>query len=184
MGGMSGSPVTSARGAALAVVSTSNYKQVVSMTKWILIHEALTALSKRRTTHPIDRYIDAFRETGWLVVPIAAGGDSIVFRLPNGNILHITNKILTQELGTRPFDLPILHRGFIPSPGGLKVFYFVQPEAQTPVSETAMRQFERQIQQSGWLLSDCNQHQLGIYSGETKLLDPFAVERMPFWRKD
>ena len=33
----------------------------------------------------------------------------------------------------------------------------------------------------GWVLYDATQRQLGIYEGAIKLLDPFAVERMPFW---
>lgn len=114
---------------------------------------------------------------------IATGGDSIVFKLDDGNILHITNKTLTTELGTRFFDLPILQRGARSSSGGQLVHYFVQPEAQTPVSEGAMRDFQKAIEVSGWMLSDRGQYQLGLFKGDTKLLDPFAVERIPFWRR-
>jgi hypothetical protein len=89
---------------------------------------------------------------------------------------------VTAELGTRFFDLPMIERGAIDSPGGQQVHYFVQPEAETPVSERAMREFQRQIEVQGWMLSDRSQHQLGIFGGQTKLLDPFAVERIPFWR--
>ena len=56
----------------------------------------------------------------------------------------------------------------------------MQPEAVTPVSERAMRDFQRRIETYGWMLSDRSQHQLGIFDSETKLLDPFAVERIPF----
>jgi hypothetical protein len=144
------------------------------------IQDALLALRKRRTAHPISRYIDAFAGTQWLVTTVAVGGESLVFRLANGNILHITSLILTPELGTRFFDLPMLAQGFVPSSGGINLFYFVQPEAKTPVSESEMRAFAREIEKSGWLFVDRNQRQLGIYQGETKLLDPFAVEAMPF----
>jgi hypothetical protein len=144
------------------------------------IQDALLALSKRRTAHPITRYIYALAGTQWLVTIVAVGGESLVFRLANGNILHITSLILTPELGSRFFDLPMLTRGVIPTPGDVNVFYFVQPEALTPVSECEMLAFAREIEKSGWLFADPNQHQLGFYQGEIKLLDPFAVVPRPF----
>jgi hypothetical protein len=129
------------------------------------------------------RYALAFKRSRWLVTTvIAVGGDSIVFKLADGHVLHITDKMVTSELGTRFFDLPMIERGAIDSPGGLQMHYFVQPEAETPVSERAMREFQRRIEAQGWMLSDRSQRQLGIFGGETKLLDPFAVERIPFWR--
>ena len=143
----------------------------------------LTRTARYRTIHPLTRYIVAFAGTRWLVTSvIAIGGDSIVFKLDDGRVLHVTNKILTPELGTRFFDLPVIERGAIESMGGQQVHYFVQPEAKTPVSERAMRDFQRRIETHGWMLSDRSQHQLGIFDGETKLLDPFAVERIPFWQ--
>jgi hypothetical protein len=133
-------------------------------------------------SHPIERYVDAFRGSRFLVTSVVAmGGDSIVLKLENGHILHITNKLLTPELGTRFFDLPMLDRGAVSSPGGIAIAYFVQPEAITPVSEQAMRNFQHAIEAHGWMLSDRSQRQLGIFHGETKLLDPFAAERIPFW---
>jgi hypothetical protein len=73
--------------------------------KPIPISEALLALSQRRTEHPIGRYVDAFAGTGWLVTTLAVGSDSVVFKLANGNILHITAKLLSPELGTPLFRL-------------------------------------------------------------------------------
>lgn len=149
------------------------------------IHDVLLELTRTAqhgTIHPLSRYIVAFTGARWLVTSvIAIGGDSIVFKLDNGRVLHVTNKILTPELGTRFFDLPMIERGAIESSGGQQVHYFVQPEAETPVSERAMRDFQRRIEAHGWILSDRSQRQLGIFDGETKLLDPFAVERIPFW---
>lgn len=137
----------------------------------------------RTGSHPLGRYIEAFASSDKRATAvIAAGGDSIVLRLSGGDVIHVTNKVVTPALGCRSFDLPIIEKGAIPSPGGQEVHYFIQPEAQTPVSERAMREFQRDIAEEGWMLSDRSQHQLGLYGGETKLLDPFAVERIPFWR--
>ena len=148
----------------------------------IPIQDALRALAPKRTAHPIGRYQTAFERSDLLVTAtLGTGGDSVVFGLSDGRVLHITNKILTPEIGTRFFDLPILERGAIDSPGNVWVHWFVQPEALTPVSQTAMRQFQRAIE-AGWVLVDAHQRQLGIYEGVTRLLDPFAVERAPFWR--
>jgi hypothetical protein len=110
---------------------------------------------------------------------IAAGADSLVFKLGNGNILHITARIVVPSYGTRFFDLPIIERGEIEQENGIKIFHFVQPEALTPVSERAWREFKRNIGAQGWLMADSGPHQLGYYAGETKLLDPFAVQRIP-----
>jgi hypothetical protein len=134
--------------------------------------------------HPLPRYRVAFagferRASG----VIAIGGDSIVLRLEDGDVLHVTNKILTPALGRRPFDLPMLERGAQPSPGGMDVWWFTQPEAQTPVSEAEMRAFQARIGDDGWLLSDRSPSQLGTWRGEVYLLDPFAAERDPFSRR-
>jgi hypothetical protein len=130
----------------------------------------------------LNRYADALRASTWQASSvIAVGGDSIVFRLNDGRVLHICNKILTPELGTRFFDLPMLERGSFDSTGGIQIYYFVQPLARTPVSERAMRDFRDMIRTHGWTLSDSSQYQLGLFEGETKLLDPFAVERTPFY---
>lgn len=150
------------------------------------LHDVLAELTRtqRGSGHPLSRYTAAFVGSRWLVMSVTAiGGDSIVFKLDNGHVLHVTNKMLTPELGTRYFDLPIIERGAVDSPGGQQVHYFVQPEAVTPVSERAMRDFQRAIEADGWMLSDRSQHQLGVFESETKLLDPFAVERIPFWRR-
>ena len=139
--------------------------------------------TQRDTNHPLGRYVAAFKDSPWLVLSVVAiGGNSIVFKLEDGNILHVTNKVLTSELGTRFFDLPMIKRCALQSPGAQQVHYFVQPEAETPVSECAMRDFQRQLEPHGWMLSDRSQHQLGVFQGETKLLDPFAVERIPLFR--
>ena len=132
--------------------------------------------------HPIGRYVDAFANSDKRATSlIKVGGDSVVLQLDNGNVMHITNKILSPQLGTRFFDLPMVERGTVQSPG-MDVHYFVQPKARTPVSEAAVRDFQTWIKQQGWMLSDGGQHQLGVHNGQTLLLDPFAVERIPFWK--
>src|SRR5437868_6643780 len=101
------------------------------------------ARTQRATIHPLGRYAVAFNPARWMVTSvIAIGGDSIVFRLQDGNVLHVTNKILSRELGTRFFDLPMIERGAVASPGDSEVHYFTQPSAETPVSEQAMRAFQ------------------------------------------
>jgi hypothetical protein len=93
--------------------------------------------------------------------------------------------MLVPSYGTRFFDLPMIERGEISQPDGLglKVFYFIHPEALTPVSERAWRDFKRSIGAQGWLMADSGPHQLGYYAGEIKLLDPFAVQRIPDWNR-
>ena len=148
------------------------------------ISDAILALAARARArrHPLDRYAAALGGSAWRVNSlIAIGGDSIVFKLENKLVLHVCNKILTPELGTRFFDLAMIERGYFDSIGGIQIHYFVQPFAQTPVSERAMWNFRDMLSTHGWTLSDCTQHQLGVFQGETKLLDPFAAERRPFW---
>ena len=149
------------------------------------VSDAILALARRprARNHPLGRYADALRGSRWRVSSlIAIGSDSIVFKLDDERVLHVCNKILTPELGTRFFDLPMIERGYFASSGGIQIHYFVQPFAQTPVSERAMWSFSDMLSKRGWTLSDCTQHQLGLFQGETKLLDPFAAERTPFWR--
>ena len=149
------------------------------------ISDAILALGhrSRARSHPLGRYADALRGSPWRVSSlIAIGGDSLVFKMDDERVLHVSNKILTPELGTRFFDLPMIERGYFDSVGGIQIHYFVQPFAQTPVSERAMRDFRDMLSMHGWTLSDCTQHQLGLFRGEAKLLDPFAAERTPFWR--
>ena len=146
------------------------------------IEEALRALKGNPDVahHTIGRYAMAFANSPLRVTAlIAAGADSLVFRLDDGNILHITARMLAPSYGTRFFDLPMIERGEIEQPDGIKVFYFIQPEALTPVSERAWRDFKRSIGAQGWLMADSGQHQLGFYADEIKLLDPFAVQRIP-----
>jgi hypothetical protein len=144
--------------------------------------EALRALKGNPDTahHAIGRYARAFANSPLRVTAlIAAGADSLVFSLENGNILHVTARMLAPSYGARFFDLPMIERGEIEQPDGIKIFYFIQPKALTPVSERAWRDFKRWIAAEGWLMADSGPHQLGFHDGDVKLLDPFAVQRIP-----
>lgn len=129
-------------------------------------------------SHPLDRYASAFEGFDRNVRrPLGGGGDSVALELVDGTVLKITNRLLNNVAGTRWFDLPILERGTRDAGGGLHLHYFVQPKAITPVSEAQATQFKAGLAADGYRLFDGGQNQLGIYEGQVKLLDPFAVTK-------
>lgn len=129
--------------------------------------------------HPVERYaraMEGFEKKS--VKFVGAGADSVVMELLDGTLLKLTGRHLTERMGTRPFDLEIIERGVVDN-GVSKVFWFIQPRAQTPVSYAEYQAFKVELERHQFILNDAGQHQLGIYNGAVKLLDPFAVQKKP-----
>ncbi len=107
---------------------------------------------------------------------VTAGGDSVVLKLTDGNLLKMTMD------GTLPparnFDMPVLDKGTVMA-DQITVNWFVQPEAKTPVARAELMPFLEKVSQQGYVMTDPSLRNLGYYNGEVKLLDPWAVVEMP-----
>jgi hypothetical protein len=90
------------------------------------------------------------------------------------NLLKITgSRILSDDMGRRPFDSPILRRG-----SWFDIEWFIQPKADTPVGIEEHEQFIDTLKKHGYRLNDPNPHNLGTYGGRVCLLDPWAASRI------
>lgn len=130
--------------------------------------------AEARDNHNLSLYRKAFWDfsaEGELVV--ATGSDSIVLKLQDGNILKISSRTLARELES--FDMPVLTSG-IRQAEGRTVYYVIQPEAG-PAALSDFAMFLRILTDHGFRMIDPGISQIGIYQGQVKLLDPFAVAR-------
>jgi predicted NAD-dependent protein-ADP-ribosyltransferase YbiA (DUF1768 family) len=107
---------------------------------------------------------------------MGVGGDSVVVRLEDGNILKLTQR--TDLPQSRSFDLPVLDKGTVIA-DQITINWFVQPEAKVPIAAGDFMPFLQRIRQEGYRMTDPSDANLGYYNGETKLVDPFAVTRIP-----
>lgn len=103
---------------------------------------------------------------------------SIILQLEDGNLLKITNMELSKEMTGRPWDMPVIDKGIVEYQS-YRAWWYVQPYAQTPVSDADFISFVRQLITDGYQMTDPSLHNLGYYEGEVRLLDPFAVVRLP-----
>jgi len=127
-----------------------------------------------RANHNLSLYRKAFCDfsaEGESVVAI--GSDSVVLKLQDGNILKISSHALTRAL--EPFDLPVLSSGTVQA-DGITIYYVIQPEAE-PATFRDLAMFLRILTDHGFRMIDRGISQIGIYQGQVKLLDPFAVAR-------
>ena len=127
--------------------------------------------------HNLKVYENAFRDFDRKATEvIGAGSDAVALRLEDGNVLKIARWPLTPEMGTRPFDLPVLERGTA-NAGGVPVGYYIQPfaEAGTPATVSQMFQI---LSKDGYHFRDPKPSNVGTYKGEPKLIDPFAAEKL------
>lgn len=128
--------------------------------------------------HAIQKYVDTLKDLDKPVTRvIGSGGDSIAMETSDGNILKVTGRTLSDRMGTRPFDLPILERGIVDSGSGL-VYWFTQPQVKTPVTYAQFNAFKAEIAKQGYIMNDAGANQLGEYHGVVKLIDPFAVQKL------
>ena len=150
--------------------------------------------------HSIDTCVSAFANTNfraWRVIRV--GGDSIALELADGNVLKVTNKErLPHDFGKRPFDLQPIQSGWAESPQptrhalkGLKtrsmqtrrtiltdrIFYYVQPPVETPVTKLHLFAFCDHVRSLGYQMTDMRVENLGIHQGNVVLIDLFAVKR-------
>jgi hypothetical protein len=58
----------------------------------------------------------------------------------------------------------------------LKVYWFVQPRALTPVSWSQYKLFRSELEKSKYFLELGGDRQLGVHEEQVKLLDPYAVQ--------
>ncbi len=96
-----------------------------------------------------------------------------MLKLQNGNILKISSRTITRAL--EPFDLPVLTSGTTQA-DGRTVYYVIQPEAE-PATLNDLAIFLCILTDHGFRMTDPGISQIGIYQGQVKLLDPFAVTK-------
>lgn len=145
------------------------------------ISDALRKLSSEPSArnHPIERYASALENSGLTVSRLVkSGADSLVFEQANGNIVKLSTRLLGQQMGNRPFDLPMVERGIVDAGGGLMLQYVIHPKALTPVTTAQLRLFKAELRKQGYELVDSGEHQLGVYNGAVKLLDPYAAQKL------
>ncbi|HEY9871235.1 MAG TPA: hypothetical protein V6D08_18890 [Candidatus Obscuribacterales bacterium] len=130
--------------------------------------------------HPIKFYERAFKDFDRLATRVLGfGADVVAIELVDGNVLKISQRALTPEMGNRPFDLPILERGQRIVEGDT-INYFIQPKVK-PVTLTELLEFHREVRKHGYYLSDSSVDQIGRYepTGKVVLIDPWAAEKLP-----
>ncbi len=125
----------------------------------------------------LDLYAREFERLRLRVVRILRMGQNcVVFELCDGNILKLTNtRRLAPGMGERPFEIPILTRRKWPRPYGQDIIYFIQPRAETPISDEQFAAFTAELARWNYRFSDPRRENVGIYRGRLTLLDPWAV---------
>ena len=102
---------------------------------------------------------------------------AVILELQGGNLLNITNRWrLQEEMGSRPFDAPMLDRGCLTQPRERDVTFFIHPPVEIPVTREQHADFQLLLKRLGYrqrLFG--NIEDLGIYEGQVVLLDPWAV---------
>lgn len=127
--------------------------------------------------HDVELYAKAVENTGVRVKDVVtAGSDSIVFETTAGNIFKVGNKRLFDEMGTRPFDMPILRRGTFDD-GRQYVQWYEQPKAEMNVTAPEAVSFYEAVESQGFQFRDPGTRNVGRYQGKLVLIDPWAVSR-------
>jgi hypothetical protein len=127
--------------------------------------------------HALRAYVRAFEGSDKRAVGfVGVGRNSVVMELADGDILKISARVLSDKMGTRPFEVPILERGVVEVGYHVKVYWFVQPRAQTPVTWSQYKQFRSDLEKNNYFLELGGDRQLGVQAGQVKLLDPYAVQ--------
>lgn len=152
---------------AAAVTSTEGAMKVSELIKSIKTPEAIA-------NHNLDLYAKALADFGTKGSSVVAtGSDAVVLKLQDGNILKVGSRANTRE--PESFDMPVLKSGTLEAEGRT-VRYVVQPEAQ-PAKASDLGTFLATISGKGFRMTDPGISQIGLYEGQVKLLDPFAVTR-------
>lgn len=128
--------------------------------------------------HPLRTYAEAVRGLDMPVRSFLGGGkDALAFELGSGDVIKLTTHRMAPELGTRPFDAPILNRGQVSLDGGFSLNWFVQPRGQTPVPEPMVRAFAETLPPQ-FSFMDRKPSNFALINGELKLIDYWAVRRV------
>jgi hypothetical protein len=147
----------------------------------IAVSELLRSIDRSDAgEHSIPDYARAMEKfPGAALSILAIGSDTISLVLEDGNVLKVGTRILTPEMGTRPFDLPITKRG-TRKVQRVSVHYFIQPRAEN-VSDHQYAQFVRDVARLGYWFSDPGKRNAGYYAAQNRvvLIDPWAVEKLP-----
>lgn len=166
------SPVRTTEGAALKPGEASNSVPVSDFLRTIKREDA--------GHHYLEDYAAALENSPFRARELLnVGGDSISLVLDNGNVLKVTNRALTPEMGTRPFDAPILERG-TSKVGNVEINYFVQPKGQA-ITEAQNLAFMNDVARDGWWFSDPGKRNSVFLPAENRvaLVDPWAVDKIP-----
>lgn len=144
----------------------------------IPLSKLISSIRKRdANNHDLRLYADAFEDSGFEAQSvIAIGSDSLVIRLGDSNVLKLTTRTTMRVL--EPFDLPVIDAGF-KNVDNRRVSYVVQPFAE-PATLDDFAQFLKTLTTYGYSMSDPGIAQIGVYKGEVKLLDQFAVVKNNF----
>ncbi|MBS1999168.1 MAG: hypothetical protein JSS86_22735, partial [Cyanobacteria bacterium SZAS LIN-2] len=142
--------------------------------KAVPISELLKSITNNGGNHNLQLYADAFKNSEFQASSVvASGGDALVLRLADGNIMKLTTR--TSSRPQEPFDMPVLSSG-VREVDGRAVKYFIQPEAK-PATMSDLADFLKVLTHHGYRMTDPGIAQIGIYEGQIKLLDPYAVDR-------
>jgi hypothetical protein len=128
--------------------------------------------------HPIRRYIATFPSFSKHVTALlAVGAHSLIFEMPGNLVLKITNRSFS---GWRPLQcmLHVIEHGKLDAGDGLEVHWYTQPKAALSVTEAQVVEFRAELARQAVTLADAREHQLGVYNGAVKALDPFAVRKL------
>lgn len=153
------------------------------------LSEAVRGISRSRYNiapkHDLNLYADLLEEN-----PVAdrrvfsnllgRGTDSLVFELPdNQGVVKVTWRKLPDEVGKRPFDLPVLDRTVLQVRGKqTTVTVFTQPKVEIGASQEELIEFCNLVSRAGFRITDNirdRPEQVGRHNGEIRLVDLFAV---------
>ena len=97
--------------------------------------------------------------------------------MPGNQVLKITTRSFA---AWRPHQsvLHVIEKGRIDLGEGLEIYWYTQPRAETPVTESQRVEFQADLTRQRVELLDLRAHKLGIYNGAVKALDPFALRKL------
>jgi len=152
----------------------------------ISVAALLRSIDKARAgEHRVDSYAQAMKGIGRKATSVLAiGGDTISLVLEDGNIFKVGTRILSAEMGNRAFDLPIVQRGTrkLRSFSHDYIFqYFIQPRAESYITDSQYAEFVKYVVQQGYWMSDPGKRNVGYYRAGNRvaLIDPWCVEKLP-----
>jgi hypothetical protein len=143
------------------------------------IPDVLWSLDERSVKHNLELYQQLFADFPMRMREyVTSGHNSIVLRLENGNLFKTSKLELPDEAGTRPWDMPIIEKGIVQS-ARYSLVWYIQPEGETPIADRDLMPFLKELRADGYRFTQPGLDQLAYYHGKVRLLDPFAVSKIP-----